>query len=510
MLFVVVAAAMFCGVPRSWAQGDEPLRFTRAVVVGHSVGELCWSAVPDVGGYELYRRFPGQGSFALLASLADTHYVDTLRRVVCADTVNYYVRVADTSRSLVSDTAGLFYQDNIPTTACRLRLCNVDTAARRLRLSWYPSPDTDVMGYYICMGSPCRDYDTVWGRLNTDYVCREDLDTGANRTAEFSFRILAFDSCFQASALTPYYHNMVLELGAEPCSRHLVCRWNRYINMPDSVGEYRLHYRLGGDTAWRLHCAGAGGSFVFDTTVADLAITHVQAWVEAVSGSDSLVALSLVQEFGFDYGDTAAYVRIDEAEYDISVPAVHLEMEVDPAFEGADCRLMRAEGRVGTLGAWSWSPFATLAEVPRRVVPAPQRFLEFTDVDVRRNVAAYSYRLDVADVCGQRYVSSDTVVVSLPEVEEGRAYFPNVIKGGDPDVGRFCPAVVSTMDEGYRLEIYSRVGERVFLSTERDECWEGSDMQGRALPQGVYVYQLRCHHADGTYKSYRGTVLLLR
>ncbi len=510
MLLAVAAAVLLCGSPRSWAQGDGLLRFTRAVVVEHSVGDLCWSSVPDAGSYELYRRFPGQDSFVLLASLTDTHYVDTLHRVVCADTVNYYVRVADTAQPLLSDTVGLFFQDDIPTAPCTLRFCTVDTLLNRVHLSWNPSPDTDVMGYYICMGSPCLDYDTVWGRLNNEYVCREDLTLDEYAQTEFSFRILAFDSCFQASPLTPYYHNPVLNLHVEPCSRHVHFSWNRYINMPDSIQSYHLHYTLNDDTSERCFYTGPDGPYTYDIDFPDLAVHRLRAYLVVYSNDVIIMALSRVHTFHFASVDTAEYVRIGEAEFDNTAPAVHLTMEVDPDFQGTDCRLMRAEGRLDDMGKLIWSPFATLAEVPREVVPAPQQFLEYTDREIRRSVSAYSYRLDVGDICGQLYVSSDTVVVQLPVVEEGNAWFPNVIKGGDPDVGRFCPAVVSPLADSYRLEIFSRMGERVFLSTELGECWEGNDMMGRALPQGVYVYRLHCHHADGAYKNYQGTVLLLR
>ena len=40
--------------------------------------------------------------------------------------------------------------------------------------------------------------------------------------------------------------------------------------------------------------------------------------------------------------------------------------------------------------------------------------------------------------------------------------------------------------------------------------WDGPTRTGKLLPQGAYVYQARCHHADGTTKTYTGTVLLLR
>ena len=219
----------------------QPLAFNHSAVIEARVGLLRWNNLPNDSVYNLYRMFHDEEDYTRIATIADTFYYDTLHRTICADTVNYIVTAsADTSLPV-----GLFYQDNVPTSPCSLRLCSVDTALGQIRLSWYPSPDTDVMGYYICMGNPCLYYDTVWGRLNTTYLCSELLNRFNN--FEYSFRILAFDSCYQASPLTPYYHNPRLRIHTEPCSRLLQCSWNRYINMPDSVLQYSLYYKLQGD-----------------------------------------------------------------------------------------------------------------------------------------------------------------------------------------------------------------------------------------------------------------------
>ena len=179
----------------SFAQDSLSLRFVHAVALNHHIADLSWNSIPNARQYTIYRHFPNQSGFDAVATLPDTHFVDTLHRVICADTVRYFVRLSDTSAVLSTDTVGIFFQDDVPTAPCSLRLCSVDTALGQIRLSWYPSPDTDVMGYYICIGSPCRDFDTVWGRLNTSYLCPPEFTASEN-----SFRILAFDSCYQASS----------------------------------------------------------------------------------------------------------------------------------------------------------------------------------------------------------------------------------------------------------------------------------------------------------------------
>ena len=480
----------------TFALSAQSLRFTYSAVVSNQVGMLSWKKVSDTATYRLHRQFPDEDSYTCIATTLDTFYFDTLHRTICGDTVNYLLTASSVSDS--SSPVGLFYQDNVPTTPCNLRLCSVDTLLSQILLSWYPSPDTDVMGYYICMGSPCRDYGTVWGRLNTTYLCPEQLSRYNN--LENSFRILAFDSCRQASPLTPYYHNPRLIVEAEPCSRRLQCSWNRYINMPDSVSSYNLFYRLQGDDDWRVHRVGPDGPFTFDTLIPDLAIGHLRAFLAVTNGSDSLCAFSIVQEFHFEYGDTADYLRISDLSYDQSVPSVTLSLEIDPHFWGRNCYVYRATG--------SSDYFEQIAELNRSTTQ-PEQFLTYIDLDINRAAGRYVYKIGAPDICQQWVKYSDTAQLLLPDVSQPDSYIPNAIIFGDPDNGRFCPHYLSPLAEGYSLDIYNRLGTRMFHTSCLTDCWDGTDFQGRPLPQGVYVYQARCRHADGSEKLYTGTVLLL-
>ena len=471
----------------------QPLRFVQTAVVGNQVGMLSWNRLDDTSAYSLFRLFPNEEEYTRIATLSDTIYFDTLHRTICFDTVNYFVATAsDTSLPV-----GLFYQDNVPTSPCSLRLCTVDNEHGHILLSWYPSPDTDIMGYYICMGNPCLYYDTVWGRLNTAYLCREPIDLLNND--EYSFRVLAFDSCYQASPLTPYYHNPRLVVEAEPCSRLLQCSWNRYINMPDSVAFYNLYYKLQGDEDWRIHRVGPDGPFTFDTLIPDLAISRLQAYLTVTNTSDSLSAFSLIHEFHFADIDTALYLRITDIQYDASQPAATLTFEIDPLFSGRICYVYRATE--------CGDNYEQIDQITRSATP-PEQFLTYTDTRINRAVSCYAYKIGAPDICQQLIKYSDTAQLHLPEILPPEAYIPNAIIYGDPDNGRFCPHFLSPLAEGYSLDIYSRLGIHVFHTSSLTDCWDGTDPQGRPLPQGVYVYQARCRHADGSEKLYTGTVIL--
>ncbi len=488
----VVLAFLFCFHSKAQTQ----MSFTRAVAISHNVGDLRWTQAPEASMYSLYRHFPSQEGFSLVASIADTHYFDTIHRSICADTVSYRVQAITLERTFFSDTVGIYYVDDVPTAPCAIRLCSVDTAQDRIRLTWYPSPDTDVIGYHICIGSPCIDYDTVWGRFNNTYLCPENLSTDT----QYRFRILAFDSCYQASPLTPSYCNPTISFPDTGCTRRFSCVWNRYINMPDSVGHYRLYYRLGNQETLHVFETGPEGPFKFDTVIEDLSIREITAFLSVDNTSDTLHALSQVRTRRFSYGDTAAYIHITEAVYDENVPSISLTIDVDSQFVVPECYIYRSQD--------STDNYVHLATIDRGDLS--NRYLCYTDDNINRAARRYVYKVGIPDLCYNWVKESDTVQVLLPEVRKSTAYFPNVIIYGHPECGQFCPAYISAISSNYQLDIFTRWGQLVYHTNHIDDCWSGNGFSGQPLPQGTYVYRARVSHADGTTKNYHGTVLLIK
>lgn len=63
--------------------------------------------------------------------------------------------------------------------------------------------------------------------------------------------------------------------------------------------------------------------------------------------------------------------------------------------------------------------------------------------------------------------------------------------------------------EGYDLSIWGRWGQPIFISEEPYDQWDGLDENGKPLPEGVYVYQLKVTN-DPDKKVRTGTVTLIR
>lgn len=65
--------------------------------------------------------------------------------------------------------------------------------------------------------------------------------------------------------------------------------------------------------------------------------------------------------------------------------------------------------------------------------------------------------------------------------------------------------------QNFELTIFSRWGDRIFLTTDPEEGWNGRlNNTGEFLPQGVYVYYLTFKNSDGKQISLKGLLNLLK
>jgi gliding motility-associated-like protein len=72
----------------------------------------------------------------------------------------------------------------------------------------------------------------------------------------------------------------------------------------------------------------------------------------------------------------------------------------------------------------------------------------------------------------------------------------------------FKPVLVNT--QNFSMEIYNRWGERIFVTTDPNEGWDGT-YQGKACDDGVYVYQIILETTEDLQpRNYSGVVNLVR
>lgn len=334
-------------------------------------------------------------SFSLLNfSVSDTTIVNRLPHPLrCSDSVRY--QVVPHWLLSYSNITTTVNNDNTPTSPTQQGVATVDEDSQKILLTWDPNPDTDIMGYYICKGSPCLDYDTVWGRFNNTYTC-QDLTP----LEQYTFRVLAFDSCMNPSPLTDPFGNMVLALDGQDCSSTLRFSWNAYEGMVGNVDYYQVQVRYDDDPQWH-----EIQTLTATTSQLNVPQDVSRLWLRVLAKNAQYQASSNIVYYQFSTADSAKYLYISHASVQPDGRSVHLGFYVDPDFQSSGYRLYRAVGN-GSFGLIATIPYA-----------ARQRF-DYLDENVLADRQVVRYRLSSLDGCGRNEKYSDVVATMLLDVTD--------------------------------------------------------------------------------------------
>ena len=369
-------------------------------------------------------------------------------------------------------------------------IATVDEHAQQIVLSWTPSADTLTMGYHICTGNPCLDYDTVFGRPSNIYICHDH-----DPLEQHTYRIHVFDSAYNVSALTPSFGNIVLSANVPPCSDTVTVAWTPYVGMPGGVASYVLWVkREPMEEGYVLsYSTDTTGPLSYQFELADN-ITRVWLKVQALGFVDTagtrLVSQSNVVDVKRLTADSAAFIDITAATYDSTATRVQLSFDIDTAYHADHYTLWRSVDE---------SPWQELALLPPSVDT-------YVDRSVNPFDSLYCYRLSVTDACdlNEKYSSIRCVVIPTPP--EPSAFFPNVVVVGDPANGTFLPSLQGLKGDLYELFVYNRQGLLVYSTADPSAGWTPQ----ASTPQGAYTYALRCRFNTNAVKTFTGTLLVIK
>ena len=372
-----------------------------------------------------------------------------------------------------------------PVALCSNWIASVDDTTQRIVLSWSPSPDTSTMGYHICTGVPCLDYDTVFGRLDTSYICIDH-----SPLERHTYRLHVFDSAYNVSSLTDPFGNMVLQAVVPECESTVNISWTPYVGMPGGVAEYSLLMRLEPhDSDYRqYHTTDSAGPTTFSYELPTW-VTSVHVKVQARNASGSLVSQSNIVAVDRQTVDTASFVEISGISFDSLAGAVVLDFNIDTAYRSAD----------------HYTLWRSIDYSPWRILDTGF-WLHYRDCEVNLYDSLCCYQLSVYDACGLNEKFSSTACVVLPDPPTPDVYLPNIIVCGDDANGRFLPVVAGLAGDIYELTVYNRNGMQVFHTTNPDEAW----VPGPATPQCAYTYVLRVRFVTGVIQSYVGTIIVIK
>lgn len=367
-------------------------------------------------------------------------------------------------------------------------LATVDPASQQIVLSWQPSTDTHAMGYHICTGSPCLDYDTVFGRMNTSYICADHLATEPH-----TYRLHVFDSARNVSALTPPFGPILLKASIDPCDPTVEASWTPYEGMPGSVDSYQLMVCTDplADTFATLYSIGDNpNAFAFTFSIPDsIPQVILQVTASSTMAGHSVTTFSNRVVLNRPAAATAVAATIAQITYDSLLSQAVLHFTPDTVCPICPYTLWHSADRS------NWVPVAHLAPLPS----------SYGDPSINPFDSLHCYRLSCLDSC-QYERFSPMQCIALPPPSSPSAFFANTLLADDPLNGTFRPVLKGTIATDYNLYIYNRMGIQVFHTDDPTAGWTpGSDM-----PQGVYTYLLRCRFIDNYIKTFTGTITLIR
>ncbi|MCX8081751.1 MAG: gliding motility-associated C-terminal domain-containing protein, partial [Bacteroidia bacterium] len=128
------------------------------------------------------------------------------------------------------------------------------------------------------------------------------------------------------------------------------------------------------------------------------------------------------------------------------------------------------------------------------------------------HVYTYVGQYHVYMVATNSYGCKDTAYRMVEVLPEVMVYIPNAFTpdgNGKNDV--FFPKGIGIREDGYKMEIFDRWGELIFVSEKFSQGWDGRVKGTNVIAQeGVYVYKIMVTTLEGDKKYFVGHVTLLK
>lgn len=390
---------------------------------GNGTAQLSWNPLhqPNIatsaGWYHIYREYP-LGTWTLLDSVpyGSEFYTDTI--TFCSDTINYLVEIADnTGCTSVSSIDGDWFSNLLPPNPPVISAVTVDTATNNVIINWDQNYWGDTEGYIVMYfdGTNWIVLDTVWGITNTTYI---DILSTPDGQSEM-YGVAAFDSCWSGTPASPNtsarglaHKTIHLTNQLDVCNTEVSLVWNRYVNWPAGVQEYRVKAIENGGPAVLL-----GTTAGMDTTWIHSGVNAYSTYcyvIEAVSNSGGITSLSN-KSCVYIYQPTIAtygYLSVATVTSDNSIDVRYI---ADPFASVQEYRIERSLSPLG--------PYASIGSIPQTVNPH-----SITDITVDTQDESYYYRAVVVDSCGRDGITSNYNRTILLRGDANSANFLNTIQ----------------------------------------------------------------------------------
>jgi gliding motility-associated-like protein len=125
------------------------------------------------------------------------------------------------------------------------------------------------------------------------------------------------------------------------------------------------------------------------------------------------------------------------------------------------------------------------------------------DISEFETIGLLCYRIEAITDKNGRFISNQACTEIDPII-----YTPNTLRIGGKS-GPFKPVITFASNESYRLLVFNRLGEILFETNDLNKGWDGF-FQGKAVPLGVYVWQVSYRSGTGKFFEKSGKVTVIK
>jgi len=230
--------------------------------------------------------------------------------------------------------------------------------------------------------------DTIWGRLNSTY---NDLFADPCNNV-ITYVIQSFDSCGNASSMSPPHNNLLVNVVQTPCVEEHVITWNPYINMTPSLGGYEVWVVEDNNPVTTL--LGTTTPGVTTWTNSNLVMGRQYCYmIKAVDGGGTKVSEPCEKCLVVSMPDQPDFLYIKTATVE-SDNHIKVVLYTDITVNVSEYELYRSDDGV---------TFALIATLPQ----SPNAEIEYNDFNASFRAQSYYYKAVVYDSCGYLADSSN-------------------------------------------------------------------------------------------------------
>ncbi|MCF8219782.1 MAG: gliding motility-associated C-terminal domain-containing protein [Bacteroidales bacterium] len=358
------------------------------------LAQLSWNApgFQNSSGLPYFHIYKKQNNSAwkLEDSVQSLNYTDTI--TVCQGEVSYQIRLPESSFCISqSDIDGGTFEDK--TSPNTPEIDSVSVLADGINVSWNKNSIEDTWGYIIYkkINNLWTPLDTLYGVTNNHFI-----DTSSDGcTDQELYNVLAFDSCWNTSSSGKNHQNIVLDLDYSVCDLKAELSWNEYINMKDSLKEYRVYRSTNGGNYQVLDVLPSGQTQLVDSNLTDS--TKYCYYVRAYNYQGNRTSSTCEQCFYYTMPPGPEFIYLSSASVSHSNGAIKLRGIVDSNNVVKGITIYRSQQIASNYTAIDTIPWNGTGE------------FDYQDKTALSDSVVYYYQAFATDSCGQETTKSNVV-----------------------------------------------------------------------------------------------------